>query len=370
MIISDTLGIVFANAHDALLGDMTKISSMAAVNYGGRYRLIDFALSNLSNGGVSKVGVITKANYYSLMTHIGNGKPWDLDRKKGGISILPPYASPDAQVYKGRLEAIYGILEYLQESKEEYVVLCDSDVVANVDIRKLLTYHKEKNADITIVTAHGKKPEGQNDMMHYDFDCNGKITAAYFTESDDCDYSLDIMVIGRQLLIDIVNAETAMGGVSLSHSIFEKCDKYNIYGYKHEGYSKVIDSIDSYFKANLDLLCSKVRNDVFNRNNPIYTNSRDDMPAKYGLKSVVKNSIIADGCIIEGTVKNSVLFRGVKVAKGAVVENCVLMHGAEVGENTKVNNVIADNFVKISDNNNVGCETGVVYIEKNTLIGG
>ena len=110
MIINNTLGIVFANAHDALLKDMTKSSSMAAVPYGGRYRLIDFALSNLSNGGVNKVGVITKSNYYSLMTHIGNGKPWDLDRKKGGINILPPYVSPEAQVYKGRLEAVYGIL--------------------------------------------------------------------------------------------------------------------------------------------------------------------------------------------------------------------------------------------------------------------
>ena len=365
MIISNTLGIVFANAHDALLKDMTKTSSMAAVYYGGRYRLIDFALSNLSNAGVGKVGVITKSNYYSLMTHIGNGKPWDLDRKKGGVAILPPYVSPEAQVYKGRLEAIYGILQYLEEAKEEYVVVCDSDVIANVDVKKLLKYHVNKNADITIVTAHGKKPNGQNDMMHYDFNDNGKITAVYFEPADDCDYSLDIMVIGRKLLIDIVSEEYATGGVSLSHGIFEKCNsKYNIYGYKHQGYSAVIDSIDSYFKANLDLLCRDVRKDVFNKDNPIYTNSRDDMPAKYGLKSNVSNSIIADGCIIEGTVKNSVLFRGVKVAKGAVVENCVLMHGAEIEADAFVKNIIANNFVKVTAGNNIGCEKGVIYIEK------
>lgn len=369
MIISDTLGIVFANSHDALLGDMTKTSSMGAVNYGGRYRLIDFALSNLSNGGVSKVGVITKANYYSLMTHIGNGKPWDLDRKKGGISILPPYASPDAQVYKGRLEAVYGILEYLLESKEEYIVLCDSDVVANIDIKNLLTYHKEKNAEITVVCAHGDKPEGQNDMMHFGFDTDGRITSVSFEEAKDCDYSLDTIVIGRKLLIDIVISEINTGRVSLSHGIFGKgYNKYRIYGYKHNGYSAVIDSIDSYFKANLDLLNREVRDDLFCRQNPIYTNSRDDMPAKYGLASKVQNSLIADGCIIEGTVKNSVLFRGVKVAKGAVVENCVLMHGASVGTDAKVNNVITDCFVKITDNNNVGGENGVVYIEKNNVV--
>ncbi|MBQ1186655.1 MAG: glucose-1-phosphate adenylyltransferase subunit GlgD [Clostridia bacterium] len=371
MIISNTLGIVFANAHDALLKDMTKTSSMGAVNYGGRYRLIDFALSNLSNGGVSKVGVITKSNYYSLMAHIGNGKPWDLDRKKGGINILPPYISPEAQVYKGRLEAIHGILEYLEESKEENVVICDSDVVANINIRNLLAYHKEKNADITVVTAYGKKPNGQKDMMHYDFGEDGRIISVDFSPAEDCEYSLDTMVIGRELLIDIVKAEFATQGVSLSHGIFEKgLNKYRIYGYKHQGYSAVIDSIESYFNANLDLLSKEVRNDVFNKNNPIYTNSRDDMPAKYGLKSKVKNAIIADGCIIEGTVKNSVLFRGVKVGAGAVVENCVLMHGAEIGAGAKVSNVIADNFVKISDNKEVGAQTGVVYIEKNTLIGG
>ena len=364
MIINNTLGIVFANAHDALLKDMTKTSSMGAVPFGGRYRLIDFALSNLSNGGVDKVGVITKSNYYSLMTHIGNGKPWDLDRKKGGIAILPPYVSPDAQIYKGRLEAMHGILEYLKESKEEYVVVCDSDVVANVDIKKLVTYHTDKKADITIVTAHGKKPDGQEDMMHYTFAEDGKVTGVSFEAADDCDYSLDIMVIGREMLIDIVNTETEAGRVSLSHGIFENYNKYNIYGYKHEGYSKVIDSIESYFEANLDLLCRKVRNDVFSRENPVYTNSRDDMPARYGLSSSVKNSIIADGCIIEGTVKNSVLFRGVKVEKGAVVENCVLMHGTEIGKDAKVKNIITNTFVKITDGNDVGCEKGVVYIEE------
>ncbi len=362
MITNNTLGIVFANAHDALLKDMTKSSSMGAVPFGGRYRLIDFALSNLSNGGVGKVGVITKSNYYSLMTHIGNGKPWDLDRKKGGINILPPYVSPEAQIYKGRLEAVYGILEYLEESKEETVIVCDSDVVANVDIKELITYHNDKNADITIVTAHGKTPKGQKDIMNYAFAPDGKITGVSFEPADDCDYSLDIMVIGRELLIDIVKKETAAGRVSLSHGVFENYNKYNIYGYKHEGYSKVIDSVESYFEANLDLLCRDVRNDVFDRNNPIYTNSRDDMPARYGLQSDVKNSIIADGCIIEGTVKNSVLFRGVKVEAGAVVENCVLMHGTEIGKDVKVKNVIANTFVNIAED--TVNEKGAVYIDK------
>lgn len=369
MIKNNTLGIVFANSHDALLGKLTKQRSMGSLPFGGRYRLIDFALSNLSNAGIDKVGVITKANYYSLMTHLGNGKPWDLDRKNGGLSILPPYASPDAQVYKGRLEAIYGILEYLLESEEENVVLCDSDVVANINIKKLLAYHKEKGADVTVVYAHGNKPEGQNDMMDYKIDSDGRIIAVNYEEAKDCDFSLDVMVIDRQMLIDVVVSEINAGRVSLSHGIFAKgYNKYKIYGFKHEGFAAVMDSMESYYSANLALLKEEVRSSVFSKENPVYTKTRDDMPAKYGISAKTKNVMIADGCIIEGTVKNSVLFRGVKIGKGAIIENCVLMEGTVVGRNSILKNVITDRFVKVTDNQQVDGKKDTPYIEKNSVI--
>lgn len=371
MITNNTLGIVFANSHDALLGKLTKQRSMASLPFGGRYRLIDFALSNLTNAGVAKVGVITKANYYSLMTHLGNGKPWDLDRKNGGLSILPPYASPDAQIYKGRLEAIYGILEYLLESDEENVVVCDSDVIANIDIKKLLDFHKEKEADVTVVYVRGDKPDGQNDMMDFKFDANGRITAVNFEEKKNCDYSLDVMVIGRQMLIDIVVSEINAGRVSLSHGIFSKgYSKYKIYGFLHNGFAAVMDSVESYYKANLALLDCNVRKEVFDRKNPIYTKTRDDMPVKYGISARTTGSLIADGCIIEGSVKNSVLFRGVKIGKGAVIENCVLMEGTVVGTNSVLKNVITDRFVKVTDNQQFDGKNNreKAYIEKNSVI--
>lgn len=371
MITNNTLGIVFANAHDALLGKLTKQRSMASLPFGGRYRLIDFSLSNLANAGVTKVGVITKANYHSLMTHVGNGKPWDLDRKNGGLSILPPYASPDAQVYKGRLEAIYGILEYLLESEEENVVVCDSDVVANIDIKKLLKYHREKQADVTVVYVRGDKPEGQNDMMDFTFDAEGRVTAVNFEEAMNCDYSLDVMVIGRQMLIDVVVSEINSGRVSLSHGIFSKgYNKYKIYGYEHKGFAAVMDSPESYYKANLALLSGEVRADVFSSENPIYTKTRDDMPAKYGISAKTRGALIADGCIIEGTVKNSVLFRGVKVSKGAIIENCVLMEGTTVGRDSVLKNLITDRFVRVTDNQQVDGKKDAdkAYIEKNSVI--
>lgn len=369
MITNKVLGIIFANSHDAMLGRLTQHRSMSSLPFGGRYRLIDFVLSNLANAGIGKVGVITKANYYSLMTHLGNGKPWDLDRKNGGLSILPPYISPDAQVYKGKLEAIYGILEYLLESEEETVVLCDSDIVANIDVKKLLKAHNEKQADITVVYANGKKPLGQGDAMDFCFDDDGRITAVNFDEKDICNYSLDTVVIGRELLINIVLKEVNAGLVSLSHAIFEKgVEKYRIYGFKQEGFAAVMDGPEAYFKANMSLLKCDVRSHLFSRKNPIYTKTRDDMPAKYGISAKTSNSIIADGCIIEGTVKNSVLFRGVKVAKGAVIENCVLMEGTTVGTGSQVKNIITDRFVKITENKQVDEKEYDGYIPKNEIV--
>ena len=364
-----TLGIIFANTHDALLGELTMHRSMGSLPYGGRYRLIDFALSNLCNAGIGKVGIITKSNYHSLMTHIGSGKSWDLDRKNGGLSILPPYASGETQVYKGRMVALYNIMEYLHESEEENVVLCDSDVIANVNIKKLISFHKSKEADITVVYARGDKPNGQNDMMDFKFDQNGRITAVNFAPAQNCDFSLDITVINRKLLIKIVESEMAKGCVSFSHGVFENnLNNYKIFGFEHKGYFAVMDSVESYIKSNLDLLNCNVREDVFNPENPIYTKTRDDMPARYGIESNVKSSLVADGCIIEGTVKNSVLFRDVKVEKGATVENSVLMEGTVVQSGSVVSGIITDRFVKITENKILNGETDKKFIIKDTVI--
>ncbi len=366
---NNILGIIFANSHDVLLKDLTESRSMASVPFGARYRLVDFMLSNLTNAGVSKVGLVTKANYFSLMRHLGNGKPWDLDRKYGGLSIYPPYSSGDAQVYKGRIEALYGIMECLLESEEEYVILCDTDVIANIDLKKVKKYHDEKNADITVVYANGKKPRGQHDVMNFDFDSDGRITNVGFEESEACDYGLDVIVIKRELLINLVNEAYNAGSVSFSHGIIEpQCSKLRVYGYRHEGYVAVMDGIESYFLANAALLNSDVRRDLLNSERPIYTNSKDDMPAKYGIESVVSNSLIADGCIVKGEVRNSILFRDVIVAAGAVVENSVLMEGTTIGAGCELNYIITDRYATVTENKKLdGRETKRIIGKKETV---
>ncbi len=366
---NNVLGIVFANSHDALLKELTESRSMASVPFGARYRLVDFALSNLTNAGVGEVGLVTKANYFSLMTHLGSGKPWDLDRKNGGLKIYPPYSSGDAQVYKGRVEALYGIMECLLSSEDEYVILMDSDVVINIDLRKVKKFHDKMNADITVVYAEGKKPKGQNDVMDFTFDENGKIIGINFGDNDNCSFGLDIIVVRRELLIDLVNEAYNNGLVSFSHGIIDtKYKELNIYGYRHDGYAVVMDSISTYFKANADLLCADVRADLFNPERPIFTNGSDDMPAKYGLESVVSNSIVADGCIIEGTVRNCILFRDVIVAAGAEISDSILMEGTTVGAGCDLKYIITDRFATITEDKKLdGRETKRIIGKKETV---
>lgn len=366
---NNILGIIFANSHDALLKELTEARSMASVPFGARYRLVDFMLSNLTNAGVSNVGLVTKANYFSLMNHLGNGKPWDLDRKYGGLSIYPPYSSGDAQVYKGRVEALYGIMECLLEAEEEYVILCDTDVIANIDFKDVMNYHLEKGADMTIVYANGKKPKGQNDVMNFRLDKNGRITGVDFEDNDRCNFGLDVIVIRRELLIDLVNEAYSWGMVSFSHGIIDKnYKKLGIYGYCHNGFVSVMDGIESYFLANTALLDTKIRRDLFNPERPIYTNTRDDMPAKYGIESVVSNSLIADGCIVEGEVRNSILFRDVIVAAGAVVENSILMEGTTIGAGCELNFMITDRFATVTEDKKLdGRETKRIIGKKETV---
>lgn len=366
---NNILGIVFANAQDIMLGDLTKNRSMASVPFGGRYRVIDFMLSNFANAGISHVGIITKTNYLSLTNHLSNGKPWDLDRKNGGLCILPPFITGTAQYYTRRLEMLNSIMEFLTSCDEEYVILGDSDVVANIDIRAFYKFHKAKEADISVVCAKGKKPKGHNNVTDFKLSDTGLVEDVNFNDSDDCHYSLDVVLVKRELLINLVDEGILCGQVSLSHGIFErKYKELKIYGFIHTGFSAVMDSIQSYFEANMALLKCDVRRDLFNGSRPIFTKSRDDMPVKYGLKSEVSNCLIADGCVIKGTVKNSILFRGVTVEEGAVIENCVLMDDTKIGKNCKISNVISDRQVEITSNKTLDGMAIGYYIDKNKII--
>lgn len=350
----NVLGLVFANMHDTTLGDMTKNRTMGSVMFGGRYRLIDFPLSNMVNSGISKVGVITKSNYQSLLDHLGSAREWDLARKKGGLYILPPFGNVESTLYRGRIEALYGAMSFIKHSRAKYVILSDCDVVTNIDYKPIVAAHIESGADITAVAHTGVySSEDIKTSTVFNVDADKNVTSVLINPdiSGTCTTSLNVFVMSMDFLIETVNDAMARGNVSFERNILqEKCRELKIKIYEYDNYFSKLNSPESYFKSNMALLEPENARKLFVPKRSIYTKVSDNAPVKYDLDSKVSNSLIADGCIIEGEVENSVLFRGVKVGKGAKVKNCILMQGTVVGDNAELNYLITDKNVSICEN--------------------
>lgn len=350
----NVLGLVFANMHDTTLGDMTKNRTMGSVMFGGRYRLIDFPLSNMVNSGISEVGVITKSNYQSLLDHLGSAREWDLARKKGGLYILPPFGNVESTLYRGRIEALYGAMSFIKHSRAKYVILSDCDVVTNIDYKPIVAAHIESGADITAVAHTGVySSDDIKTSTVFNVDADKNVTSVLINPdiSGTCTTSLNMFVMSMDFLIETVNDAMARGNVSFERNILqEKCRELKIKIYEYDNYFSKLNSPESYFKSNMALLEPENARKLFVPKRSIYTKVSDNAPVKYDLDSKVSNSLIADGCIIEGEVENSVLFRGVKVGKGAKVKNCILMQGTVVGDNAELNYLITDKNVSICEN--------------------
>lgn len=350
----NVLGLVFANMHDTTLGDMTKNRTMGSVMFGGRYRLIDFPLSNMVNSGISEVGIITKSNYQSLLDHLGSAREWDLARKKGGLYILPPFGNVESTLYRGRIEALYGAMSFIKHSRAKYVILSDCDVVTNIDYKPIVAAHIESGADITAVAHTGVySSDDIKTSTVFNVDADKNVTSVLINPdiSGTCTTSLNVFVMSMDFLIETVNDAMARGNVSFERNILqEKCRELKIKIYEYDNYFSKLNSPESYFKSNMALLEPENARKLFVPKRSIYTKVSDNAPVKYDLDSKVSNSLIADGCIIEGEVENSVLFRGVKVGKGAKVENCILMQGTVVGDNAELSYLITDKNVSICEN--------------------
>ena len=350
----NVLGLVFANMHDTTLGDMTKNRTMGSVMFGGRYRLIDFPLSNMVNSGISEVGVITKSNYQSLLDHLGSAREWDLARKKGGLYILPPFGNVESTLYRGRIEALYGAMSFIKHSRAKYVILSDCDVVTNIDYKPIVAAHIESGADITAVAHTGVYSSDEiKTSTVFNVDADKNVTSVLINPdiSGTCTTSLNVFVMSMDFLIETVNDAMARGNVSFERNVLqEKCRELKIKVYEYDNYFSKLNSPESYFKSNMALLDPENARKLFVPKRSIYTKVSDNAPVKYDLDSKVSNSLIADGCIIEGEVENSVLFRGVKVGKGAKVKNCILMQGTVVGDNAELNYLITDKNVSICEN--------------------
>ncbi len=365
-------GLVFANANDKLLKKLTEKRSMASVPFGSRYRLIDFSLSNLVNAGITNVGLITSGNYRSLMDHVSSGIYWDLDRKTGGLHILSPYMADGVGRFRGTVDALNAASDFIDRCESDYIVLCAADILANVDVSNVISTHIEKGADVTLVYHKGMLPINRDDAMVLDLDCDQKVNALSFHADNGVEenYGIGITVIARELLSKLVSEAVEKDLESFSRDVLaKKTNELKIMGYEHKEFITLMNGTETYYNAHMALLDREVRSQLFNPDRPIYTKTRDDMPTRYGIDADVKNSLIGDGCVIDGTVKNSILARGVKVEKGAVVENCILMQETKICANAQLDCVIADKNAVIEEGMVIKATPEKrVFINKNEIV--
>ena len=367
----DILGIIVCNMHDDLVPQLTANRTLGSIPFGGRYRMIDFALSNMTNSGIYDVGLVPSKNYQSLMNHVGNGQEWDMSRKNGGLSILPPYAG-ERGVYRGRMEALYGIREYIKASDAKTVVLSDSDVVANIDLRPVIRQHEESGADITLVYKRTEVFREKKQSAALFFNECGKLLDIYLNPELDGvqNIYLDIAIIKKPLLDELIAECASKNEHSFVNSVLmQKKGVLNIRGYLFDGYCNKLTGLRNYLDSSLALLNPEVRKYLFPEGRPIYTRVRDQVSAKYGENAKVSETLVTDGCHIDGEVERTVLFRGATIEKNAKVKGCVLMHNTFVGEGCELEWVITDKNVVIPAGTHLaGSEKYPLYIPKDTVL--
>lgn len=366
------LGIIFSNIHDTYLGELTKQRTLASLPFGGRYRLIDFVLSNMVNSGIIEIGVIAKFNYQSLMDHLSTVSNWDLDRKKGGLFILPPFGMGQSSVYGSKIDALFGALSFIKSSKNEYIVMSDTNVLCNIDYDEAVEAHAKSGADVTVIANH-EASKGRNQ----DFVCtaeNGFVTDIEInspcTKSDFC--GMGVFVMEKEMLIKVITNAIAHGYTHFERDFLQRQfmkGTLKIGIHEFDGIVLRNRDIPSYFKNNMRLLEEKVRDDIFSHQSPIYTKVRDDVPTHYGEESSVGDSLIANGCKIEGKVENSIIFRDVIIEKGALVKNSIVMQGSVIESGTKLDYAIIDKDCRITSARSlIGAEVAPVIIHKGEVV--
>lgn len=374
---ADALGIIFPNSYDSLVPELVSERLMASIPFAGRYRMIDFILSSMVNCGIDNIAIITRENYHSLMDHLGAGREWDLTRKNGGLNIFPPYAQKSMKVYNGRVEALASIMSFLKRQKEKYVIMADANIAVNFDFKAMLDAHIANDADVTIAYTKEEIPASaiKGDLgteFYYTLGLeNGRVNDLFINPktSGVQNFSMNMYVIDRELLIRQIEYAFVHGYVYFERDILAPhLAELNIQGYEYNGYVARISNMKSYFDENMKLIDDDNRDALFG-GNPIYTKIRDDNPTRYIGNAKGKNVLVADGCVIEGVVENSILFRGVKIGKGAKVKNCVLMQDTVIEDGVRLEYAITDKNVLVTVGQELkGSDTFPVFVAKGQTV--
>ena len=345
------MGIIFAN--DGTASALTEKRTMASLPFGGRYRQIDFALSNMACAGIRRIGIVTRHSYQSLMNHVGSGEEWGLEMEEGGLEYLTPYSTSKVGDYRGKLESLHAAMAFLEYgSDDELVVMMDSAILSNIDLDKVIDHHLASGRDITVVTKAGIADGNRIIDLAVKLDEQDEIKdmVVDFAAPAEYDSSMDIFVLNKRWLMDNVNALIARNQYHMDRDLVMglwQAGKATINVYKFDGVAMYNESVEEFFRNSLSVLDKDVRADLFGRNHPVYTKVRDRVPSYYGDECDIKNCYLADGCRLGGSVENSVLFRQVAVYPGAKVKNSVIMNDTVIHENAELEYVILDKDVVV-----------------------
>ena len=365
-------GIIFSYESRNDLKELVGFRSSASVPFGGRYRMVDFALSNLVNAGVTDVGVVLHGRYQSMIDHLGSGKVWDLSRKRGGLRILPPFNYQKewgVMPFRGKIEALAGVRSYLEQIRQDYVVLMEGDLVVNLPLAEIQAEHVKSGADITVVC--GNDSFATADGSYYEMDKDGRVTEVLYNLNTPRGYrGLEVYILSTKLLKELVDECFAKDQFSWRRDVLRaKKDSLNLRGYIWSGFAAQVRSVQEYYDRSMQLLDPKIRADLFAPARPIMAKGADKSSTYVGPDGRCVNSMVAEGCRIEGVVENSILFPGVVVEKGAVVRNSVLFKESVVRKNAQLSYVIADKNVEVfADRTLMGHATYPLVLSKGSVV--
>ncbi len=342
-------GIIFAYSKCEKLKTLVEHRVSDSIPYAARYRMIDFMISNMVNAGVTDVGIILQDKYQSMLDHIGSGKDWDLSRRHGGLRLLPATPKNDpSRAFRGNMEALTSIESYVQRIRQDYVVLANGSLICNMPMGDVLQEHIRSGADITCVcTPHCNMEKKTTYMLDEKKNITDVINGSMLAGGYE---ALDVYVLSKKLLLELVMECDAHNEYSFRNAVLIGMkDRLNLHAFVFDGYAARIDSVSEYYQRSMELLDSSVRADLFMKDRPIRTKDRSDASTYYGPESQCTNSLIADGCIIEGEVRDSIIFRGVHVEKGAKVIGCILMQDTVIHVGATLKYAIADKNVTVNE---------------------
>ena len=369
----NVMGIIFAN--DANMGELSLQRAMGSIPFGGRYRQIDFHLSNMAAAGIRHIGIVSRQNYQSLINHIGSGEEWGLELEEGGLEYLTPFAMSSSHSYRGKLEGLYHARNIFNFGPEdEYVVMADSAILCNLDLNSVLNAHIASGKDITVVTKAGIADGKKQLDLAIKLNDAGEIADMVVDHPASANYlaSMDLFVLSKKLLKKLIEGCIARNHYHMDRDLVLgswQAGKITVNVYQFPGLAMFNESVEEYFRNSLALLDSRTRHDLFYYNHPVFTKVRDRVPTYYGEESSVDNCLVADGCMLEGNVRDCVLFRQVSVGAGSKIESCLIMNDTTIGENCELKYVILDKDVVLQDGTKlIGTPTRPVIIKRGEKI--